>query len=60
MKRHEIIDLFDGCDQPEHVEDQLEPILEAASEGADLSPDEWEQVFESLATDVEFREATWL
>lgn len=60
MNRGELIDLFDGCEYPEHAEDQLEPILEAASEGADLTADEWQQVFESLASDVEFREAEWL
>jgi hypothetical protein len=60
MNRTEIIDLFDGCEYPEHVEEQLGPILEAANEGANLSADEWQTVFESLATDVEFREARWL
>lgn len=58
--RTDIKSQFRGCEFPEHVEQQLEPILEAIDEEADLSPDEWQQVFESLATDVEFRDARWL
>lgn len=60
MNRGEIIDLFDGCEQPEHAQEQLIPILEAASEGSSLTDEDWQQVFETLATEVEFREARWL
>ena len=60
MNRGEIIDLFEGCTQPEHVEEQLIPILEAASTGADIDADEWQTVFEHFATEAEFREARWL
>lgn len=59
MNRGEIIDFFDSCEHPEHVKNQLEPILEAANQGAGLSDDEWETVFESLATDVEMGHADW-
>lgn len=60
MNRGEIIDLFDGCEYPEHVEKQLRSILEAVSAGADLSEEEWQEALETLARDVEFGEADWL
>ena len=60
MVEQELARQFEGCEFPEHVEEALKPILEIAHSEANLEGDEWERVFESLATDVEFGEAGWL
>lgn len=56
----ELEEQFEGCEFPEHVEEALKPILEVAQSKANIEGDEWQQVFESLATDIEFGEARWL
>lgn len=47
---------FVGCEYPEHAENQLRPILEAADNGANLTADQWATVFESLSADAAMRE----
>lgn len=51
---------FKNCEFPEHVEESLHPFLELAQTETNLTQDEWQTVFESLATKVEYGEASWI
>lgn len=60
MSEDDIRRVFRGCEHPEHVVRAMDSVLRIVDSEVELTPDEWQEVFESLATDVEFREAEWL
>lgn len=51
---------FSGAYHPEHVEKDMRQLLKIIQEEIEFSPDQWEEVFETLKTEIEFEEAGWL